>query len=61
MDGKRVSGEGLGHFVKHGPRKLYFDGSEGGELENDDEYDSEDGLMGFSHSSGNIARLNDIY
>ena len=60
LDGKRVSREGLTHFVKHGPRKLYFDGSDGGELKNDDEYDSEDCLMRFSHSFGKIARLNDI-
>jgi hypothetical protein len=46
--------------VKHGPREFYFDGSEGGELENDDEYDSEDGLMRLSHSFEEIARLNDI-
>ena len=60
LDGKRVIRKGLAHFVKHGSRKFYFDGSEGGQQENHDEYDSEDGLMRFSHSFEEIARLNDI-
>jgi hypothetical protein len=60
LDGKRVIREGLVHFVDHGPRKLNFDGSEGGDVENEDEYDMEDGLMRFSHSLDKIARLNEI-
>jgi hypothetical protein len=60
LDGERISRNVLSQFVEHGSGELDFDGSEGSQLEYDEEYDSKCGFGRFSHSFEGIARFYDI-